>query len=65
MTIKKLLKHLDAVKDRLDTKTGINEEWLNSYTLNEIKDNITKNALLAWVSDGESNKGAVRLIAKG
>lgn len=45
MTIKKLIKQLEDVKDSLDTKTGSNEEWLNSYALNEVQDNITK---LQW-----------------
>ena len=31
----------------------------------EIKDNATKNALLAWVSDEGASKGSVRLISKG
>jgi len=45
MTIEKLVNKLESVKDSLNTNTGTHEEWLNSYALNKIIDDITK---LQW-----------------
>ena len=37
MTIQELIKELDVIKKQIDV-----DEWLNSYTLNIVIDNITK-----------------------
>ena len=42
MTIQELIDQLDGIKKQLNCKNGSNDEWLNGYTLNVVKDNITK-----------------------
>ena len=42
MTIQELIDQLDDIKKQLNCKSGANDEWLNGYTLNIVKDNITK-----------------------